>query len=654
MDKHNDLLADNKFLKQQIEQIKKEKNQELEVLQQEKLELFQVYERRYKHITDQLRDMQNDPFWKIIKPARAVVKSIWKFTQKLRNQNEHKANDAIINEKSTLPLSPDYEKLYATDIHLIKAAQQFDFAGAKPKIAVQIHLYWIDLIDEILAYLDNIPFEFDCFISTDTDSKAGIIADEFKSKCRAINIKVEVFENRGRDVAPFLMQMRKYIDDYEYICHVHSKKTDTGEHGDIWREYLYTQLLGSPDSIKGIIAEFEKSESLGIAFPETFPTLIPHINWSGCKGLCENLLGRMDTKCEIPSLPEKPIFSAGSMFWARTQAVKPLFLVELSSEDFPKEGGQIRKSLAHAIERIWVYLAKAQGYGHMVFLNMLPKILPEMKTSESTENKTMKRRIAFFVHGSPDENDTNKNITDSDLQLLKSIQAISDFVVFITGSKLSKEEKLSLSTIADKVIVKKGVGLDFGAWKDGILEVGFEHIKTYDQLILLSNGIVGPVYDLNNVFEQMDVKKVDFWGLTAFPQCVNNLYIARNSLDVDRIPEYVESYFQVFEKSVISSKIFRDFWENLPYHDNRLSERKNAEFKMTGVLKSHGFKCDVYIKVGRYLREYYDEFDMLYMHPYPLLIAGSPFVIRDISVYAPPEERDSVNHILNFFNIDSI
>lgn len=33
-----------------------------------------------------------------------------------------------------------------------------------------------------------------------------------------------MFENRGRDVAPFIEQMSPIISDYTYICHIHSKK----------------------------------------------------------------------------------------------------------------------------------------------------------------------------------------------------------------------------------------------------------------------------------------------------------------------------------------------------------------------------------------------------------------------------------------------
>ena len=49
------------------------------------------------------------------------------------------------------------------------------------------------------------------------------------------------------------------------------------------------------------------------------------------------------------------------MFWARVDAVLPLFTNNLS-DNFPNEKGQADGTLAHAIERLWVYIAEYSGY----------------------------------------------------------------------------------------------------------------------------------------------------------------------------------------------------------------------------------------------------------------------------------------------------
>jgi lipopolysaccharide biosynthesis protein len=228
------------------------------------------------------------------------------------------------------------------------------------KIAIQIHMYYTDLIDEIMAALGTLPYKFDCFISTDTKKKKKEIEDRITDAC------VEVYENRGRDVAPFLMQMKDRIQNYDYICHIHTKKSHTLELGTAWREYLYKHLFGCTDNVRGILSLFERYPSLGLIFPKSYPGIIAAFEWGSNKTDTEKLLNRLELDI---TLPKKPMFPAGNMFWARTSAVRDIFSLGLTRTDYPKENNQLDSTLAHAVERIWVYLARANGYGYLMTEN---------------------------------------------------------------------------------------------------------------------------------------------------------------------------------------------------------------------------------------------------------------------------------------------
>ncbi|MBR7071472.1 MAG: glycoside hydrolase family 99-like domain-containing protein [Clostridia bacterium] len=124
------------------------------------------------------------------------------------------------------------------------------------KIAVQVHMFYTETLAETIENLNKIPYPFDCFFSTDTEEKATLIRQTLKEKCNCEHFTVELFDSRGRDVAPFLVQMADRIDDYDYICHIHSKRTVTGDHGNEWRKYIFRHLFGSKEYLCQKTAEY--------------------------------------------------------------------------------------------------------------------------------------------------------------------------------------------------------------------------------------------------------------------------------------------------------------------------------------------------------------------------------------------------------------
>lgn len=233
------------------------------------------------------------------------------------------------------------------------------------RIAVQAHVFYRGLTAEVVGKTNNIPATFDLYITTTTRENAAAIRAYTDAHSRADKVEVAVVENRGRDVLPFLAQMGDVLRNYDYICHIHTKKSLHNNTGDEWRRYLYENLLGSGEIVSEILGLFMKDRKLGIVFPANFVKT----DWG--KGdnreLCEDLMGRIDKSFKIDG---EPLFPAGDMFWARTGAVEKLFSLNLHSDDFPEEAGQVDGTLMHAIERIWLYLAESQGFGWKEIRNL--------------------------------------------------------------------------------------------------------------------------------------------------------------------------------------------------------------------------------------------------------------------------------------------
>jgi len=125
-----------------------------------------------------------------------------------------------------------------------------------------------------------------------------------------------------------------------------------------WRDYLYEHLLGSPEIVA---AHFEllSRDRIGMVFPQHFFPLRNHLKWGPNFETSQALLKRMgvdigpDVYLEIPS---------GSMFWCRTDALRPLLDLNLTFADFDDEEGQIDGTLAHAVERAFLYSLEGHGY----------------------------------------------------------------------------------------------------------------------------------------------------------------------------------------------------------------------------------------------------------------------------------------------------
>ena len=495
------------------------------------------------------------------------------------------------------------------------------------KVALQIHMFYLETLGETIENVNKIPFNFDCFISTDTNEKADIIKSEFSARCNCKKLVVEVFENRGRDVAPFIVQMAPHIDEYDYIGHIHSKKTVKADHGNDWREYIFKNMFGSEDYLRALFKAMEDDSKLGIVFPITFSPLEYQAQWGGNLKLVERLLSVLNVDV---SLPQDPVFPVGNMFWAKTEAVRQMFKIGLKFEDFPKEAGQVNLTIAHAIERSWVYLAKDYGYHHKAVFNNI---------YDNTELSD-KKRIAFYVHYNKDN-----ILSEADITSLKEYKKIFDDMVFVSNSTLGENDLKKLQSITKNVYIRENTGYDFGAWKYGLEQFGYDNLKKYNQVALINNSTLSPIFDLKSVFSKMENETVDFWGITLFPELKNGKYLGSKG-----ISEHLQSYFIVFEDKVVNSGVISKFFDSLKATDTFKNAVKNGEVRLTSFLKKLGFKYAPYISESYYICNYLNNFSLPYEKPASLVLLSNPFIKKKAFDYMDIFEEQKLKEIMKKLN----
>jgi len=228
------------------------------------------------------------------------------------------------------------------------------------------------------------------------------------------------------------------------------------------------------------------------------------------------------------------------------------------------------------------------------------------------------KRILFFVH----YNKYN-DLADYVIYLLNNIRQIYSRIVFISNSKLNDQQKIKLTGLYDSLVIRENKGFDFGAWKDALLQEGWENLAAYDNVTLINDSCFGPLYDMEKIYNRMEQTNIDFWG-------INNHTVMDYGLQVtdDQIPEHIQSYFICFNKKIINDKVFQNFWEKLSYEKNIQIVIQKYESQLTPILKKNGYNYAVLIESG-------DKISISFSRPDLCIINEAPFIkIKSFSFFS--------------------
>lgn len=225
-------------------------------------------------------------------------------------------------------------------------------------IGLHLHLHYLDLLDEFIAWLGNIPIPFALYVSVPDTTHCDMVATKLRQGLPFAKVDVKSFPNRGRDIGPFLAGFGKNLRKHKFIGHIHSKRSPHNPSKRDWRRQLMTHLMGTKGVATANLRLLADNAHLGMVFPEYHWSLSNQIAWGTNYPYCQALSARMGIKiCVDRMVP----FPAGSMFLARTAALLPLLDMDLSFDDFPEEAAQVDGTLAHAVERILGNVVQATG-----------------------------------------------------------------------------------------------------------------------------------------------------------------------------------------------------------------------------------------------------------------------------------------------------
>lgn len=237
------------------------------------------------------------------------------------------------------------------------------------KIGLHCHLYNIHLYQELLTYLKDFPQKFDLILTICDEEKRPLLSTIFSPATipHLNRLIIKKVENKGRDVAPWLITTKGLQNDYDLFCHIHGKESAHFDFGENWRHYLYDNLI-SAEAVTNIINIFSRHKQIGCLFPAPFCQLKDFCIQNNISPLGEdgeiNIINRLIEEMSINrSYSKKDLFfSEGTMMWYRPQALRPLFDLDLKYEDFPPEPIGVGGTIAHAIERLPAFVCQNNGY----------------------------------------------------------------------------------------------------------------------------------------------------------------------------------------------------------------------------------------------------------------------------------------------------
>ena len=288
----------------------------------------------------------------------------------------------------------EFLKLYATKYSILneKIAQietvDMKYPKINPSIAVHIHLHYTDMAKYFSVYLKSIPYEFDLYLTFNENIEFELVEKHFKNNNNIKKIEHEIYDNRGRDVFPFIDTISKVYTKYEYVLHIHSKKSEHNPQlGSKWLNHLMSGLMYNKAYVKNLLYTMEM-ENIGLLFPPVIEELYPNYKWGKNKNMVKDLLENIGVNTSTFD-EETLIFPAGNMFWAKTDALTKLFDNEFKIRDFPKEPIPIDGTLAHALERSLDFIVKDAGYATLL-------VEPKEKIKFKNELEMFKNRMLSY------------------------------------------------------------------------------------------------------------------------------------------------------------------------------------------------------------------------------------------------------------------
>ncbi len=178
--------------------------------------------------------------------------------------------------------------------------------------------------------------------------------------------------------------------------------------------------------------------------------------------------------------------------------------------------------------------------------------------------------VVLFVHF-----DARGVVRPYVFQYLNALRDTGMSVLFVSNSgRLVPESLERLKSICDGIIIRRNVGYDFSAIREGLRHFGLPRANT-DLVLILNDSVYGPLHSLDGLIDRIDLQKADLWGATESWQARYHL----------------QSYCLAAGRVALTHPAWTEFWRNVRPVGSKAWVIRRYEIGLTQKLIQGGLRC---------------------------------------------------------------
>lgn len=231
------------------------------------------------------------------------------------------------------------------------------------------------------------------------------------------------------------------------------------------------------------------------------------------------------------------------------------------------------------------------------------------------------RRVVFYLF-----HDSRGEVDDYIPYKLAKLRPHAEHIFVIVNGKLGLSGRRALEAVADTVWERENVGFDVWGYKSALEHFGEARLAEFDEVLLMNYTWFGPVRPFAPVFERMEQKALDFWGMTDHGGGTPNPFTG-----VGVMHRHLQSHWIAVRRSMFQTKAWRDYWREMPMITDYTESVLNHESRFTRHFADLGFSGEAAFPLDDYSTEHPALLD-----PDQLMDDGCPALKRRIFFHYPP------------------